>query len=74
MTLCYNNGRLTLKEKANLSLAQLAALTALGAMWGASYIFIRMAVEPFGPVFLMFARVALTGLILVAMRAGADSV
>lgn len=48
-----------------MSLVQLAALFALGAMWGASYIFIRIAVEPFGPIFLMFVRVALTGLILL---------
>ena len=50
----------------DLSLAQLAALIILGAFWGASYIFIRVAVEPMGPIFLMFARVALTGLILIA--------
>ena len=49
-----------------MSLAQLVALIALGAMWGASYIFIRVAVEPMGPIFLMFARVALSGLILLA--------
>lgn len=49
-----------------MSLAQLAALVALGAMWGASYIFIRIAVAPMGPIFLMFARVALSGLILLA--------
>ena len=49
-----------------MSLIQLAALIALGAMWGASYIFIRMAVEPMGPVFLVFVRVALSGLILIA--------
>jgi len=48
-----------------LSLAQIAALIALGAMWGASYIFIRVAVEPLGPIFLMFVRVALSGLILL---------
>lgn len=48
-----------------MSLVQLAALISLGAMWGASYIFIRIAVEPLGPIFLMFARVALTGLILI---------
>ena len=48
-----------------LSLIQLAALLSLGAIWGASYIFIRVAVEPFGPLFLMFARVLLSGLILV---------
>ena len=49
-----------------MSLKQLAALLALGAIWGASYIFIRVAVEPFGPIPLMFIRVALSGLILVA--------
>ncbi len=49
-----------------MPLIQLAALFLLGAIWGASYIFIRVAVEPFGPVFLMFARIALTALILVA--------
>ncbi len=48
-----------------MSLAQLAALITLAAFWGASYIFIRIAVEPLGPVFLMFVRVAATGLILV---------
>ena len=48
-----------------LSLTQLAALFTLGAMWGASYIFIRVAVEPLGPIFLMFIRVSLSGLILV---------
>ena len=49
-----------------MSLLQLAALISLGAIWGASYIFIRIAVEPLGPIFLMFVRVALTGLILIA--------
>lgn len=49
-----------------MSLVQVAALISLGAMWGASYIFIRIAVEPLGPLFLMFVRVALSGLILVA--------
>ncbi len=49
-----------------MSIAQLGALFFLGAIWGASYIFIRVAVEPFGPVFLMFARVALTVPILLA--------
>jgi drug/metabolite transporter (DMT)-like permease len=48
-----------------LSLKQLTALFALGAIWGASYIFIRMAVEPIGPVMLMFIRVAFTAAILL---------
>ncbi len=39
---------------------------ALGALWGASYIFIRMAVAPLGPAFLMFMRVVLSGLLLLA--------
>lgn len=49
-----------------MSLKQLAALFALGALWGASYIFIRVAVEPIGPLMLMFLRVALTAAILLA--------
>ena len=49
-----------------MSIVQLAALILLGALWGASYIFIRIAVEPLGPVFLMLLRVALSGLILLA--------
>lgn len=49
-----------------MSILQFGALLLLGAIWGASYIFIRVAVEPFGPVFLMFARVALTAPILLA--------
>lgn len=48
-----------------MSIRQLGALFLLGAIWGASYILIRVAVEPFGPVFFMSARVALTALILV---------
>ena len=48
-----------------MSLKQLTALFALGAIWGASYIFIRVAVEPIGPVMLMFVRVALSGMVLV---------
>ena len=43
----------------------MAALLALSALWGASYIFIRVAVEPFGPVLLMFSRVALSAVILL---------
>ncbi len=47
-----------------MSLVQLSALTLLGAVWGASFIFIRIAAEPFGPIFLMFIRVVLAGGIL----------
>ena len=48
-----------------MSIIQLGALFTLGALWGASFIFIRIAVEPFGPVFLMFVRVTITALILL---------
>jgi len=47
-----------------VSLLQLGALTLLGAIWGASFIFIRIAVEPFGPTFMMLIRVALAGILL----------
>lgn len=49
-----------------MSLKQLAALLTLGALWGASYIFIRVAVEPIGPVLLMFLRAGMTAVILLA--------
>lgn len=49
-----------------MTFTQLAALVTLGAIWGASYIFIRVAVEPFGPALLMFIRVALSAIILLA--------
>ncbi len=48
-----------------MSLKQLAALFVLAALWGASYIFIRVAVEPIGPLMLMFIRVAFTAAILL---------
>lgn len=47
-----------------MSLLQLGALTLLGAIWGASFIFIRIAVEPFGPIFMMMIRVGLAGILL----------
>ena len=47
-----------------MSLSQLSALTLLGAIWGASFIFIRVAVEPFGPAFMMLIRVGMAGMIL----------
>ncbi len=45
----------------------------LAALWGASFLFIRIAVPYFGPVPLMFLRVAIGGLFLLpllAMRRG----
>lgn len=47
-----------------MSLLQLGTLTLLGAIWGASFIFIRIAVEPFGPIVLMLIRVALSAAML----------
>lgn len=49
-----------------MTLKQVGALTLLGAIWGASFIFIRMAVEPFGPIFMMAVRVLLATLVLFA--------
>ena len=43
-----------------------AALLLLGAVWGASFLFIGMAVPAFGPLSLMFARVLIAGLLLLA--------
>ena len=43
-----------------------ARLVALGAMWGASYLFMRVAVPHLGPALLIEARVLLAGLLLLA--------
>ena len=43
-----------------------AALLLLGAVWGASFLFIGLAVPEFGPLPLMFARVLMAGLLLLA--------
>lgn len=48
---------------------QLAALVALAAIWGASFLFIRMAVASFGPFVLMELRVLLGGAALWALAA-----
>lgn len=42
----------------------LAALLGLGALWGSSYVFIRLAVPSFGPAALVAARVLLGALLL----------
>jgi drug/metabolite transporter (DMT)-like permease len=46
-----------------------AALLLLGAVWGASFLFIGVAVPAFGPLSLMFARVLIAGLLLLAFAA-----
>jgi drug/metabolite transporter (DMT)-like permease len=48
---------------------QLALLLLLAALWGASFLFMRVAVPEFGPVVLADARVALAGLALLAYAA-----
>jgi len=47
-----------------MSARQLGALVLLGALWGVSYLFIRIAVPTLGPFVLMGARVALAVLAL----------
>lgn len=44
-----------------------AALLLLGSIWGASFLFISVAVEDFGPLTLMFLRVFGAGMVLVLM-------
>jgi len=48
---------------------QLAMLLALAAVWGASFLFMRVAVPSFGPIVLAEARVAVAGLALLAYAA-----
>ena len=45
---------------------QLAMLLSLAALWGASFLFMRVAVPSFGPIVLSDARVALAGVVLFA--------
>lgn len=47
-----------------MGLATLVLLLAVGALWGASFLFIRVAVDEWGPVALIEARVLLAGLAL----------
>ncbi len=44
-----------------------AALTLLGAVWGASFLFIGVAVPEFGPLYLMLLRVVIAGLIMLGV-------
>ena len=46
--------------------ADVARLVALGAMWGASYLFMRVAVPHLGPVLMIELRVLIAGVLLVA--------
>jgi drug/metabolite transporter (DMT)-like permease len=55
-----------------MTMRQLTMLTALAALWGASFLFIRIAVGSLGPVALPAARVACAGVALgaVALASG----
>ena len=44
-----------------------AALLLLGAVWGASFLFIGVAAPEFGPLSLMFARVLIAGLLMLGV-------
>ena len=50
-----------------MSLKDLITLLALGALWGASFLFIRVAVPSLGPVLLMELRVGLAAAILALL-------
>jgi drug/metabolite transporter (DMT)-like permease len=52
---------------------QIAMLLGLAALWGASFLFMRVAVPEFGPVALADARVALAGAALLAYAAAIGS-
>lgn len=45
----------------------IGALVLLGAIWGASFLFIREAAHDFGPIGLMFLRVFFAGLVLMPL-------
>jgi drug/metabolite transporter (DMT)-like permease len=45
-----------------VSTRNLAVLVVLAAIWGSSYLFIRVAVDPLGPLMVAFSRVATAGL------------
>jgi drug/metabolite transporter (DMT)-like permease len=49
-----------------MTLRQLTMLLSLAALWGASFLFMRVAVPSFGPIVLADARVALAGVVLFA--------
>lgn len=52
-----------------MRLADLGILVLLGAIWGASYLFIRVAVPPLGPFALVEVRVLVAGLSLLLYAA-----
>jgi drug/metabolite transporter (DMT)-like permease len=52
-----------------MSARQLAMLLGLAALWGASFLFMRVSVPAFGPIVLADARVAIAGVALLAYAA-----
>src|SRR3712207_2868922 len=52
-----------------MSARQVSLLLLLAALWGASFLFMRVAAPSFGPVVLADARVLLAGVALVAYAA-----
>lgn len=49
------------------------ALLFLGALWGASYMFIKIALEDLSPTMIVFARTALAALVLVPLAVSRDA-
>lgn len=52
-----------------MSVKQLSALMVLSALWGGSFLFMRIAAPPLGPVVLIWLRVGLAGLALLGYGA-----
>jgi drug/metabolite transporter (DMT)-like permease len=50
-----------------VSSADLSRLVLLGALWGASFLFMRMGAGEFGPLALVFVRVAGAALLLMPL-------
>jgi len=57
------------REVRSVSLAHLTDLVLLAALWGASFLFMRVAVPEFGPVPLVAVRVAIAAALLLALLA-----
>lgn len=55
-----------------LSVRQLATLLTVAAVWGAAFLFIRVASPVLGPVALVAARMGLAGALLLACAAAAN--
>lgn len=56
-------------SSSTLTFRQLGALLAVAAVWGAAFLFIRVAAPVLGPVALIDARMGLAGLLLLAYAA-----